>query len=147
MSILSNFNKAIPICTTCIHNGECGGTVCYGYESEQKGTQDKLTEDLISREALKKTLKEKFDDFIPEGLYDEIDNAPTVSSEITEKQAILLLINNGWLVNHDKELREKWERPQAKCENCNLYFRAITKEENKPLNWLDRCDDDHLSDN
>jgi hypothetical protein len=40
-----------------------------------------------------------------------LEEKPTV--EITEKQAILLLINNGWLVNHDKELREKWERPQG----------------------------------
>lgn len=41
-----------------------------------------------------------------------LEEKPTV--EITEKQAILLLINNGWLVNHDKELREKWERLQGK---------------------------------
>lgn len=44
----------------------------------------------------------------------QIDNAPTI--EITEKQAILLLINSGWLVNHNKELREKWERPKGKWE-------------------------------
>ena len=37
-----------------------------------------MNNDLISREALKKALKEKFDDFIPEGVYDEIDNAPAV---------------------------------------------------------------------
>lgn len=42
-----------------------------------------------------------------------VDNAPTNNPEITEKQAILFLINSGWIVNHDKELREKWKRPQG----------------------------------
>lgn len=42
-----------------------------------------------------------------------IDCMPTIEPEITEKQAILFLINSGWLVNHDKELREKWEKPQG----------------------------------
>lgn len=57
-----------------------------------------------------------------------IDNVPTV--ETTEKQAILFLINNGWLVNHDKELREKWERPQGEQvdymtgKEWNLYMRG-----------------------
>lgn len=37
MDILSNFNEITSICNTCIHNGECEGTVCYGYASEQKG--------------------------------------------------------------------------------------------------------------
>lgn len=49
--------------------------------------------------------------------------APTV--EITEKQAITKIINSGWLVNHDKELREKWERPKCDCEEC--YFRKFTE--------------------
>lgn len=40
MSILSNFNETTPICTTCIHNGECEETVCYGYESEQEGSEE-----------------------------------------------------------------------------------------------------------
>ena len=37
-------------------------------------------------------LKEKFDDFIPEGVYDEIDNAPTVdiSKEVWNKSNELL---------------------------------------------------------
>ena len=43
-----------------------------------------MNNDLISREALKKVLKEKFDDFIPEGVYDEIDNAPTVDTYTIE---------------------------------------------------------------
>ena len=84
--------------------------------------------DLISRSALKKcaipceihngTLTELC---VP--LY-QIDNAPTV--EITEKQAILFLINSGWLVNHDKELRGKWERPQGewKCPECGEWLFA-----------------------
>ena len=58
----------------------------------------------------------------------EIDSAPTVEPEITEKQAITKIINSGWLVKHDKELLEKWERPQGewidydntfyKCPEC-----------------------------
>ncbi len=40
MSILSNFNETTQICNTCIHNGECEETVCYGYESEQKGEEE-----------------------------------------------------------------------------------------------------------
>lgn len=63
-----------------------------------------------------------------------IDNAPTVEAEITEKQAICFLINNGWLVNHDKELRKKWERPQGEwifnithwsCSACNETVKTI----------------------
>ena len=42
------------------------------------------------------------------GKYDEVLKRTDI-----EKQAILLLINSGWLVNHDKELRKKWERPQG----------------------------------
>ena len=53
-----------------------------------------------------------------------------VEPEISEKQAITKIINSGWLVKHDKELREKWERPKGvwidtdnypvrwKCSNC-----------------------------
>lgn len=75
--------------------------------------------DLISREALKKAIfrrcrseEENLNCFwYDENIVALINNAPTV--EITEKQAILFLINSGWLVNHDKELREKWERPQG----------------------------------
>lgn len=95
-----------------------------------------MNNDLISREALKEAFEKVYPlsvnemgGIVNKRIYDIIDNAPAVLSEITEKQAILLLINNGWLVNHDKELREKWERPQTKCENCDLYFRAMTKEE------------------
>ena len=36
MNLFSNFNKTLSICNTCIHNSECEGTVCYGYESEQE---------------------------------------------------------------------------------------------------------------
>lgn len=50
------------------------------------------------------------------------NEAPTV--EITEKQAILLLINSGWLVNHDKELREKWGRPQGEWIEHNRNYDA-----------------------
>lgn len=42
-----------------------------------------------------------------------IDNAQPVEPEITEKQAITKIINSGWLVKHDKELRDKWKRPQG----------------------------------
>lgn len=76
---------------------------------------------IIDADALKKVIFSKTDSM--EDLWDTagvlnlINNAPTV--EITEKQAILLLINSGWLVNHDKELREKWERPQGDCESSN----------------------------
>lgn len=73
-----------------------------------------MNNDLISREALKEEIDSwGMNDYEPADFIDAIDNAPTVIPEITEKQAILLLINNGWLVNHDKELREKWERPQG----------------------------------
>lgn len=47
-----------------------------------------------------------------------IDNAPTVEPEITEKQALTKIINSGWLVKHDKELRDRWERPQGDCKSC-----------------------------
>ena len=40
MNILSNFNETTPICATCIHNKECEGTICYGYESEQEGDME-----------------------------------------------------------------------------------------------------------
>ena len=40
MNILSNFNETTPICSTCIHNRECEGTVCYGYKSEQEGDME-----------------------------------------------------------------------------------------------------------
>lgn len=57
------------------------------------------------------------------GKYDEVLKRTDI-----EKQAILLLINSGWLVNHDKELRKKWERPQGEwsfnpydsCSYCSL---------------------------
>ena len=39
-----------------------------------------MNNDSISRKALKAAIKEKFDDFIPEGVYDEIGNAPTVET-------------------------------------------------------------------
>lgn len=59
-----------------------------------------------------------------------------VEPEISEKQAITKIINSGWLVKHDKELREKWERPKgeweyeeiivkkyyAKCPFCDFSF-------------------------
>lgn len=79
--------------------------------------------DLISREALKEDLElSKY--IIPSDLnrllnaeinrcIEAIDNAPTVESEITEKQAITKIINSGWIIKHDKELRDRWERPQG----------------------------------
>ena len=77
-----------------------------------------------------------------------IENAPTVEPEITEKQAILLLINNGWLVNHDKELREKWARPHGKwipngdcsycCSNCRAWDYYDYQEETCP-NYCPNC--------
>lgn len=90
-----------------------------------------MNNDLISRERLKNTiLLGNYD--TQSKILSAIDNAPTVEPEITEKQAILFLINNGWLVNHDKELRERWERPQGKwgkwiisevqCPHCFEYF-------------------------
>lgn len=54
------------------------------------------------------------------------------TAEITEKQAILLLINSGWLVNHDKELRERWERPQG--EWIPIKTRPMNDEEKKKTN-------------
>ena len=88
----------------------------------------KMSGDLISREALKTAIEDLYDDTLDgivkfgiEKAIQLIDNAPTATPEITEKQAILLLINNGWLVNHDKELREKWKRPQGECKACYYY--------------------------
>ena len=83
-----------------------------------------MSNDLMSRSALLEAMEEERQYLIARGLKGAehilvhhclplIDSAPTVETEITEKQAILLLINNGWLVNHDKELREKWKRPQG----------------------------------
>lgn len=92
---------------------------------------NKTTGNLISREALKEALAKeiKTNDM---GLWLKIllviDNAPTVEPEITEKQAILFLINNGWLVNHDKELRERWERPQGEYVDISK-LRLMTVEE------------------
>lgn len=90
-----------------------------------------MNNDLISREWIRKEveeyrLKQAYDagdemrNTMVDWIEDDIDNAPPVEPEITEKQAILLLINSGWLVNHDKELREKLERPQGDCENCDF---------------------------
>lgn len=87
-----------------------------------KGSANEPKGDLISRSALREAIfkRQYYIDGVDE-VYNAIDNAQAV--EITEKQAILLLINSGWLVNHDKELREKWERPQSEwlCPNCYLY--------------------------
>lgn len=75
-----------------------------------------MNNDLISREALKRA----FDEYGEKAKFTQgacqqlIDNAPTVNVEITEKQAITTIINSGWLVKHDKELREKYERPHGK---------------------------------
>ena len=78
--------------------------------------------DLISRSALKeemvsgcRRIGEAMGVVLPTlAFVNIIDNAPPVNVEITEKQAIITIINSGWLVKHDKELREKWARPQGK---------------------------------
>lgn len=86
-----------------------------------------MNNDLISRERLKNTiLLGNYD--TQSKILSAIDNAPTVEPEITEKQAILFLINNGWLVNHDKELRERWERPQGEYVDISK-LRLMTVEE------------------
>ena len=103
-----------------------------------------MNNDLISREALKKALNYIYDcayidskskEGIASDIIDEIDNAPTVEPEITEKQAILFLINNGWLVNHDKELRERWERPQGEwvCKEDVIHYIATQYSEHNEL--------------
>lgn len=93
-------------------------------------------------DALKTTLKEKFDDFIPEGVYDEIDNTPTaepekvlvanvtfdedelkdiVQTEVIEK------IKSGELVIKDKKPKGEWIKVQEimfsrhACSLCNHY--------------------------
>ena len=77
-----------------------------------------MNNDLISRSALKEALKEKFDDFIPEGVYDEINNAPTVE-EITNED-IQQAIKEGF-ANGYEMAKEKYERPQGECEKCDYY--------------------------
>lgn len=113
---------------------------------------------LIDAEALKKALKDAhinmkltFDIATFNCVMNTVDNASTVEPEITEKQAILFLINNGWLVNHDKELRERWERPQGEwkyhkgdrlflpymeCSNCKVQdlLGKLTKKEYREVN-------------
>lgn len=64
--------------------------------------------DLISREALKKALKEKFDDFIAEGVYDEIDNAPTVEAYPFEQVQELVKLNQQFA-----EEIEELKKPQG----------------------------------
>lgn len=56
-----------------------------------------------------------------------IDNAPTVEAYPFEQVQELVKLNQQFA----QEI-ENFKRPQG---------------ENKQLNWLDRCDDDHLSDN
>ena len=124
-------------CSKCIHCEVCGdqyandgraGECSYFLEYNQSG-------DCISREDLKEAVSKvvaeerKEDERWAAGLryaLTLIDNSQAVEPEIAEKQAVLLLINSGWLVNHDRELREKWKRPSAEwqggelghCTNC-----------------------------
>ena len=86
---------------------------CEFYKAEQP------TGDLISRSELEKQFEKNEDrkGYLQADWEVLIDNATAVEVEITEKQAICFLINNGWLVNHDKELREKWKRPQGEWED------------------------------
>lgn len=121
-----------------------------------------MNNDLISREALKKDFEERnkaCDKWIENAKDEEtkiradatksficevimtIDNAPTVEPEITEKQAILFLINNGWLVNHDKELREKWERPQGKLIENKVIVETLREMLSNLCMGCSGCDD------
>jgi hypothetical protein len=83
-----------------------------------------------------------------------VDNAPSVESEITEKQAVSFLIKSGWLVNHDKELRGKWERPHGEwrkikehtyltdCvfkEWTNFYCSVCNAPDDVPSNFCPNC--------
>jgi len=71
-----------------------------------------MNNDLISRSALKKALKEKFDDFIPEGVYDEIDNAPTVEAVPLEHHNKI----KGILDNEVKSLVDILDNERSKGE-------------------------------
>lgn len=118
-----------------------------------------MNDDLISREDLKKAISGEFDLAIHNGdimlmsksgivarILAYIDNAPTVENEVTEKQAITKIINSGWLVNHDKELRDKWERPKGKwhhsgeCSVCHKRsYRTTPLGEIIGLDFTDFC--------
>lgn len=94
-----------------------------------------MNNDLISRNALIQHAYSAVVDGVEKDIIDlsDVDNAPTVENEVTEKQAITKIINSGWLVNHDKELRDKWEIPQGewiydedyinpyRCDKCNYH--------------------------
>ena len=88
--------------------------------------------DLISRSALKEFAKTKLGDDITSitvlRLIEEIiDNAPAISPEITEEQAIDKLRETGWLQQHDKELAPK-QNPEWLCPTCTFYDRGSGSE-------------------
>ena len=75
------------------------------------------------------------------GKYDEVLKRTDI-----EKQAILFLINSGWLVNHDKELRKKWERPKGEWifhkdnnESCRYGCNQCGNLNNIPSNFCPNC--------
>ena len=82
--------------------------------------------DLIRRSALKdyarKVMYEQnATNFSLLKMFDEIiDNAPAISPEITEEQAIDKLRETGWLQQHDKELAPKQD-PEWLCPTCTFY--------------------------
>lgn len=93
--------------------------------------------DLISREALKKALKEKFDNFIPEGVYDEIDNVPIVdiSKEVWNR-------SNELLNKRLTYLGRPQGKPVIKCQDCK--YRVKEWREDKRMKekgyWVYGCE-------
>ena len=98
-----------------------------------KALEEHPSGDLISREALKKAVKNRFDnsEYFPFHFLALINNAPKV--KITEEQAIDKLHETGWLIEHDKEMTT---RPQGKwlfkhnssdiwCSVCDENFNEI----------------------
>lgn len=80
-------------------------------------------QDLISREALHKTIGKivyHHGYFSLRDIKEAIDNAPAISPEITEEQAIDKLRETGWLQQHDKELTPKQD-PERLCSTCTFY--------------------------
>lgn len=98
-------NCDIPSLSSCDKYGNC-----MFFEPTPVSTEG----DLISREALKEDLFIKFGNQLPNGLLEEIDNAPTVETdiEVVAKDAYDHGYTDGW----KERFGEPEERPQGEWE-------------------------------